>query len=103
LHSLSENDSDLFVVNILIAFMQFTLEFVLPTDTPEERVKILKDAFRKSWNDREFHDNWKKLTGADASPLMPEQLEELVRTIPRDPEAVKLYNTLAGADALPAR
>ena len=103
LHTMAETEREQRVVNMFIAFMQFTQAFVLPPGTPDERVKILRDAFRKSWNDPEFHDNWKKLTGAEASPLMPEQLEELVSAIPRDPETVKLYNVIAGADSLPAR
>jgi tripartite-type tricarboxylate transporter receptor subunit TctC len=103
LHTLAEREREQRVVNMFIAFMQFTQAFVLPPNTPDERVKILKDAFRKSWKDPEFHENWKKLTGADASPLMPEQLEELVRKIPRDPEEVRLYNVLAGTDPLPKR
>jgi tripartite-type tricarboxylate transporter receptor subunit TctC len=103
LHSLAKTERERRVVNMFIAFMQFTQAFILPPGTPDDRVKILKDAFRKSWKDPEFHENWKKLTRADASPLMPEELEELVRTIPRDPEDVKLYNVIAGADPLPKR
>lgn len=85
------------------AFGRFSQAFILPPDTPKERVTVLKDAFRKSWKDPEFHENWKKMTRADASPLMPEELEELVKNIPRDPEDVKLYNIIAGAESLPKR
>jgi hypothetical protein len=66
-------------------------------------VKTLKDAFRKSWKDPEFHENWKKMTRADASPLMPEEVEDLVKNIPRDPDDIKLYNRIAGAEPLPKR
>ena len=48
-------------------------------------------------------ESWKKMTRADASPLMPEELEKLVRAIPRDPEDIKLYNMIAGAESLPKR
>ena len=103
LHSLAKGDKEKSVVSMFIAFMQFSQAFVLPPDSPNDRVKILKDAFRKSLNDPEFHDNWKKMTRAEASPLMPEELEELIKTIPRDPEVIKLYNLIAGAEPLPRR
>jgi tripartite-type tricarboxylate transporter receptor subunit TctC len=103
LHSLAKGDKEKSVVSMFIAFMQFTQAFVLPPDSPNDRVKILKDAFRKSLKDPEFHDNWKKMTRAEASPLMPEELEDLVKAIPRDPEVIKLYNLIAGAEPLPRR
>jgi len=103
LHTLATTDREKSVVSMFMAFMQFTQAFVLPPGTPGDRVKIMKDAFRKSLKDPEFHENWKKMTRADASPLMPEELEELVKTIPRDPEDVKLYNVIAGAEPLPKR
>lgn len=103
LHTLAKGDKEKSVVSMFIAFMQFTQAFVLPPDSPNDRVKILKDAFRKSLNDPEFHDNWKKMTRAEASPLMPEELEELIKTIPRDSEVIKLYNLIAGAEPLPRR
>ena len=103
LHTFATREREKSVVSMFISFMQFTQAFVLPPDSPDDRVKIMKDAFRKSLNDPEFHKNWKKLTRADASPLMPEELEELVKTIPRDPEVIKLYNVIAGAEPLPRR
>ncbi|HWO43660.1 MAG TPA: hypothetical protein VNO43_17870 [Candidatus Eisenbacteria bacterium] len=103
LHTLASTEREKNVVRMFAAFMQFTQAFILPPDTPNEQVTILKDAFRKSWKDPEFHENWKKLTHAEASPLMPEELEALIKAIPRDPEDVKLYNQLAGADPLPKR
>jgi tripartite-type tricarboxylate transporter receptor subunit TctC len=103
LHSFAKSEIEKKIVRMFAAFMQFSQGFVLPPGTPEDRVKILKDAFRRSWKDPEFLANWKKMTGADASPVMPEELEELVKGVPRDAEDTKLYNVLAGADALPKR
>jgi tripartite-type tricarboxylate transporter receptor subunit TctC len=103
LHTFAKSDREKRIVRMFAAFMQFSQGFVLPPGTPDDRVKVLKDAFRKAWKDPEFLANWKKSTGADASPVTPEDLEELVRGIPRDPEDIKLYNVLAGADALPKR
>jgi tripartite-type tricarboxylate transporter receptor subunit TctC len=103
LHTFARTDREKKVVRMFVAFMQFTQAFVLPPGTPDDRAKILRDAFRASLKDPTFRENWKKMTQGDASPLMPEELEELVRAIPRDPEAIKLYSALAGADPLPKR
>ncbi|HSE87839.1 MAG TPA: hypothetical protein VLJ79_16560 [Candidatus Binatia bacterium] len=103
LHTFARTEKEKRVLAMFTAFGRFSQAFVLPPGTPEERVTILKDAFRKSWKDPEFLENWKKMTRADASPLMPEELEKLVRAIPRDPEDIKLYNMIAGAESLPKR
>jgi hypothetical protein len=103
LHTFGRTEKEKRVLAMFTAFGRFSQAFVLPPGTPEERVTILKDAFRKSWKDPEFHENWKKMTRADASPLMPEELEKLVRAIPRDPEDIKLYNMIAGSESLPKR
>jgi tripartite-type tricarboxylate transporter receptor subunit TctC len=103
LHTFGKTDKEKRVLEMFAAFGRFSQAFVLPPGTPNDRVKILKDAFTKSWKDPEFLANWKKMTRADASPLMPEELENLVKNIPRDPEDVKLYNVIAGADPLPKR
>ena len=101
LHTFGRTEKEKRVLQMFAAFGRFSQAFVLPPGTPVERATVLKDAFRKSWKDPEFLDNWRKTTRADASPLMPEELEELVKTIPRDPEDVKLYNRIAGAEPLP--
>jgi tripartite-type tricarboxylate transporter receptor subunit TctC len=103
LHTFAKSEKEKRVLEMFAAFGRFSQAFVLPPGTPHERVTILKNAFTKSWNDPQFDENWKKMTRADASPLMPEQLEKLVKAIPRDPEDVKLYNLIAGADPLPKR
>jgi tripartite-type tricarboxylate transporter receptor subunit TctC len=103
LHTFSKTDKEKRVLEMFAAFGRFSQAFVLPPGTPNDRVKILKDAFKKSWKDPEFLENWKKMTRADASPLMPEELDELVKNIPRDPEDIKLYNRIAGAESLPKR
>ena len=51
----------------------------------------------------EFFREYKKLTGDDASPLFPEDLERAIREIPRDPEVIELFKKLASGGALPAR
>jgi tripartite-type tricarboxylate transporter receptor subunit TctC len=103
LHDLAKTEGEKRVVQMYVSFMQFLQAFVLPPGTPPDRVKTLQDAFAKVWKDQEFHENWKKMTKGEASPLMPEELEAMVKAIPRDPQDVKLYNLIAGEAPLPKR
>ena len=103
LHDFAASEREKRVVQMYVSFMQFLQAFVLPPNTPPERVKTLKDAFAKVWNDKEFHENWRTMTKGEPSPLMPEELESMVRAIPREPQDVKLYNLISGEGPLPKR
>jgi hypothetical protein len=58
---------------------------------------------RKTLHDPEFLKEYRKVSGETPTPLMPEVLEKVVRELPRDAEAVALFNKLAGSDSLPVR
>ena len=103
LHDFAASEREKRVVQMYVSFMQFLQAFVLPPNTPPERVKTLKDAFAKVWKDKEFHENWRTMTKGEPSPLMPEELESMVRAIPREPQDVKLYNLISGEGPLPKR
>ena len=75
--------------------------FILPPGTPPKQVKVLQTAFRKALRDPLFRNEWKSLTNEEATPLMPEELENLVRNRPQDREAIKLFKVLSGAGPLP--
>ncbi|MBI3065530.1 MAG: hypothetical protein HYY82_11420 [Deltaproteobacteria bacterium] len=77
--------------------------FVLPPGTPKDRVEILQEAFRKTYRDPEFHKEFKKLTADDATPLMPEAHEKVIRQIPRDPEVAQIFKKLVGPEPIPSR
>jgi len=77
--------------------------FIAPPGVPKERVRILQEAFRKAYNDPEFHLNFRKLVGDDPSPLPPEELERVVRELPRDPATIELYKRIASHHAFPSR
>ena len=57
----------------------------------------------KTFQDPEFCEEFKKLTGDDASALMPERPEGLIRSIPRDAETIALFDTINGNKPLPPR
>ena len=53
---------------------------------------------RKTYRDPEFSKEYTKLTGLKAEPQMPEELEQTIRDMPRDREAVELFKKLTGPD-----
>lgn len=77
--------------------------FILPPGTPKERVNTLQEAMRKIFTDPEFVSEYKKLTGEEASPLLPEAHEKAIKELPREPETVDFYKMLGGTQALPPR
>ena len=77
--------------------------FILPPGTPKDRVQILQEAMRKTYRDAEFSKEYTKLTGLKAEPQMPEELEQTIRDMPRDREAIELFKKLTGPDPLPHR
>ena len=103
LHTFASTEREKRVVEMYVSFMQFLQAFVLPPNTSPERVKVLKDAFAKVWKDKEFYENWRTMTKGEPSPLMPEELEAMVKAIPREPQDVKLYNLISGEGPLPKR
>ena len=77
--------------------------YLLPPATPKELVQILGEAMKKTFKDPEFHKEFKKLTGDDPSPMMPETQTEVIRTVPRDKETIDLFKLVNGPEPLPAR
>jgi tripartite-type tricarboxylate transporter receptor subunit TctC len=91
---------------ILTMFRTFRLvgsPYILAPGTPPEPVSILREAMRKTFKDPAFLKEFKKLSGDDATPLLPEEQEKAIKEIPRDPEIVALFNKLAGNEPLPPR
>jgi tripartite-type tricarboxylate transporter receptor subunit TctC len=97
----SEKESK--VLAVFRAFRLVGSPYILPPGTPPERAEILREAFRKTFRDPEFHKEYKKLTGDDATPLSPEGMEKAIRELPREREIVELYQKIAGPDPLPPR
>ena len=77
--------------------------YVLPPGTAQERVEILREAMRKALRDPEFFQRFKASFGVEATPLLAEEQQKLVRGTPRETEILNLYKMLAGPGALPSR
>lgn len=91
------------LLRLLRDFRQAGSPYILPPGTPGERVAILQDAFRKAYRDPAFHAAFKKLVGQDASPVMPEEQEKIIRALPDDPKLIELFKRFTGPDPLPPR
>ena len=85
------------------AFRQTGAPWILPPNTPKERAETLQEAMRKTFNDPEFQSEYKKITGDDATPLLPEELAKVISELPRDPQVVELFKKFLGGGPLPSR
>jgi tripartite-type tricarboxylate transporter receptor subunit TctC len=103
LESFARSDKERKLIILGRAFRIAGTPFVLPPGTPKDRVAVLQEAFRKTYKDPEFLREYKKLTGDEASPLLPEAHDKAIRDIPREPEVIELFKKLVGADPLPPR
>ena len=97
----SEKDRKLLAINR--AFSGVGTPFIFPPGTPPDKVQILREAMRKTFNDPEFYTQFKMLVGEEPTPLMPEEQEKAIRELPRDREVIELFNKLSSAEALPTR
>jgi tripartite-type tricarboxylate transporter receptor subunit TctC len=99
----AQSEKDRKLVAMHRAFAGVSTPFIFPPGTPPDKVQILRDAMRKTLNDPEFYAEFKKLVGEEPTPLMPEELEKVIRDLPRDREVIELFNKLSSADAMPPR
>jgi tripartite-type tricarboxylate transporter receptor subunit TctC len=77
--------------------------YVLPPGTPKDRVEILEEAMRKTYKDPEFHREYSKVVGDEASPMTPEELTRIIRETPREPELIEAFKVFSGPGPLPPR
>lgn len=103
IHEFAKTERERKLLAMVRAFRQFGSPFILPPGTSPDQVKILQEAMVRVFNDPEFPKEFKKFTGDEASPLMPKDMEQALKELPRDPETVALFKKLNAAGPLPAR
>lgn len=103
MQSFTKTDTERNVLSMYRNFRWLGSPFILPPGVPEERVKILKQAFTDLYKDPRFLKVWEQYTGEPASPLTPDQQAKAFKEIPRDPEAVRVFKQIGGPGPLPAR
>jgi hypothetical protein len=91
------------MTSMVRAFRQVGSPYILPPGTPVEQLKILRQAFSKTFSDPEFHKEYKKMVGEEPTPILPEEMEKLVKDLPRDPEIIDLFKKINAAGPLPPR
>ena len=102
LENFSRSDTERKLLAMHRAFQMAGNSFVLPPATPKDRVQILQEAMRKTFKDPQFQEEYKRL-GDESPPLMPQELEKVIRELPREPAVVDLFKKLMSADPLPRR
>lgn len=103
LESFARSEKEKKILQMFRAFRLAGSPYILPPGTPKERVEILGEAMRRTFKDPQFQKEFKKLTGDNPTPLMPEAHEKMVKETPRDPEVIGTFKVIAGAETLPPR
>ena len=103
LDTFAKNDKERNVIELLRAFQVPRWPHHLSPGTPPELVKVLRQAMVKTFADPDFQQEFKKLMGREPTPLTGEDVQKLVKELPRDPEVIGLYKTLAEHEPLPPR
>ena len=103
LENFAKSDKERKMISLHRNFQLAGAPFALPPGTPKERVEILQEAMRRTFGDPYFLKEYKKKTGDDSPPLMPEALQKIIKGLPRDSEVIELFKKLFGADPLPPR
>lgn len=103
IETFAKSDKERKLMTLLRNLKSAGAPLVLPQGTPEDRVQILRQGFRRMFRDPAFHEDYKRRVSEEPSPLAPEALEKMIRETPRNPEAVELLKSLNGAASLPPR
>jgi tripartite-type tricarboxylate transporter receptor subunit TctC len=103
LESFARTEQDRQLLNLQRSFRITGSPFILPPDTPKERVAVLQAAVTKVFKDPEFPAYFKKTVGDDPELVFPEVMDKAVKELKRAPEVVELLKKLAGAGPMPPR
>lgn len=97
------SDGDRKLVELFRSLRLTGAPYILPPGTPPERVQILRAAFRKIFDDPEFHKEYKKLVGDSPTPLVAEEVQRAIETLPREPSVIETFKLITSANPLPSR
>jgi disulfide oxidoreductase YuzD len=103
LESFAKSDTDRKLVTVFRSLRNAGAPFVVPPGTPKDRVEILREAMRRTFKDAEFLADYKKIIREDFEPVLPEEVDQAIRDIPRDAEINELVKKLSGPGAMPSR
>jgi tripartite-type tricarboxylate transporter receptor subunit TctC len=90
------------------AVMQFyygsnpaTSVFFAPSGIPGPALKDLTEAFNRVWADRQFAEEYDRITGEPAEAVTGEEIDRALRQISKDPKVTETYKQLMAAGPLP--
>jgi len=75
--------------------------FFVHKDIPPAALKDLDEAFEKIWRDKQFAEEYERITNQAASPMTGKDYMRLVQNRPRDPKILDLYKELIGGGPMP--
>jgi tripartite-type tricarboxylate transporter receptor subunit TctC len=97
------SDGDRRLVELFRSLRLMGSPYILPPAASPERTQILRAAFRKIFDDPEFHKEYKKLVGDEPTPLAAEEVQRAIDTLPREPSVIETFKLITSANPLPAR
>jgi tripartite-type tricarboxylate transporter receptor subunit TctC len=103
LETFAKSDREQKIMTMFRTFRLVGSPYILPPGTPPEAVNLWREAMRKTFKDPAFLKEFKKLSADDATPLLPEAQEKVIKDIPRDSDVIALFNKIAGSEPLPPR
>lgn len=103
LGTFAASDNERKILSMFRAIRLAGSPYILPPGTAPEPVTILREAIRKTFKDPGFFKEYKKLTGDDPSPIMPETQQQAIKELPKDEKVIGLFKLIAGNQPLPPR
>ena len=103
LETFAKSDREQKIMTMFRTFRLVGSPYILPPGTPPEAVNLWREAMRKTFKDPAFLKEFKRLSADDATPLLPEAQEKVIKDIPRDSDVIALFNKIAGSEPLPPR
>jgi tripartite-type tricarboxylate transporter receptor subunit TctC len=101
LESFARTDKERRLLEIYRSFSIAGATFITPPGTSPERIRTLRDAITAAYKDPDFFKDYEKITGETPSPLTPDEFDEIIKKLPRNPEDLDLFKKVAGAGPLP--
>jgi tripartite-type tricarboxylate transporter receptor subunit TctC len=103
LETFAKSDREQKIMTMFRTFRLVGSPYILPPGTPPEAIHLWREAMRKTFKDPAFLKEFKRLSADDATPLLPEAQEHVIKDIPRDSDVIALFNKIAGSEPLPPR
>jgi tripartite-type tricarboxylate transporter receptor subunit TctC len=75
--------------------------YFAPKGIPGPALKALREGFNKMFTDPQFAKEYERLTGEPPDPMAGEEIDEVLRQMPKDPRVAEIYKQLIGAGPLP--